>query len=204
MNTNLFKGISVVLHPLFLPTISALLIFQMPVYPFSFYTPYATWIVIALTAVFTIFIPVFLIFLLKRSGFIQSYHMEEKKDRILPLFVVGLMMYLVVFVCRKWQLPVFWNIVMLLSAMQVILTLGVSLFKKISIHLVGWGSLSGLIIYLIYAFEVNYFIWLSLAILLSGLAAAARAALNAHKAGELIFGFVIGIVTMTGGLFLLI
>jgi len=196
--------ISFVLHPLFIPLFMAVFIFKLNVYPFTFYTDKALYIVTALTFVFNIITPVFFISILKKAGFITSLLLENRKDRILPLFVFAMLLYLNAMISRKWELPPLWEVTVLLTAMLTIMTIAISFITKISLHLTGWGGLTGLLIVLISYYQADYLIPFTVVLLLSGVSAWSRALLNAHKAGELIAGFVLGCLTIAGGLIFVI
>ncbi len=195
--------LSVLLHPVFIPLYTALIIFRLPLYPFTFYSPLASYLVFVLVAMFNVIAPLFLIYLYKKAGFISSYSMENRSDRILPLFTFALMLYLTSMISNNWQLPPLWNIVLLLSAMLTLTALLFTFFFRISLHLAGWGGLCSLLFFLISRYNAPYLLLFSAAVLISGISAWSRAVLEKHKVYELAAGFATGIIVMLSGLYLI-
>ncbi len=198
------KLISGILHPLFIPLFLAVLIFKLNVYPFSFYSPKAMYIVLALIFTFNVLTPLIFIFLFKKAGYLRTFTMDERSERIFPLIIYAVLLYVSTVLSRRWDLPPLWDVTLLMFAMLTLFTLLITLFFKISIHTVGWGGLSGLTAFLIFFYKSDYFVLLTMILLLSGIVAWARAALKTHKAGELITGFVAGFLLILTGLMIVI
>lgn len=194
------KLISVIFHPVFIPLLLAVFIFKLNVYPFSFFSPKAMYIVLALLLFFNVLTPVIFIFLFKKAGYVTSFAMSERNERIFPLITYAVLLYVSTILSRRWDLPPLWDVTLLMFAMLTLFTLLVNMFYKISIHLVGWGGLAGLTAFLIYFYKADYFILLTMIILLSGITAWSRAVLKTHKAGELITGFGMGFLLILSGL----
>jgi hypothetical protein len=194
--------VSVILHPVFIPLYCVYFIFRLQIYPFSLFpTDREMYIVLLLITIFNVLIPLIFIFLLKKTGLIQTFQLEQKRERVFPLFIYAMMLYFSAIICRRWNLPPICDLVFLLMAMISLSSLMISFFYKISLHLIGWGTLAGLLIFFINFFgQSHYLIWLSLLIFLSGLISWSRAVLEKHKAGEMITGFVLGCLLMFAGL----
>jgi hypothetical protein len=203
MQQKIARIFSFILHPVFIPLFSAIVIFRLPLYPFTFYSPMALYVVLGLVFMFNVITPLFLIYLFKKAGFIASYSMENRRDRILPLFTFALMLYLTSMISKNWDLPPLWNVVLLFSAMLTLMSLLLTFFYKVSLHLTGWGGLAGLIFVLIARYQVPYLFVLSGVLLVSGISAWSRAVLEKHKASEMAAGFVLGIFVMVTGMYLL-
>jgi hypothetical protein len=203
MESKIARFLSVLLHPVFIPLIAAVIVFRLGFYPFSFYAPKAMYVVLAIVFIFNVVTPVFFIYLFKKSGIISSFTLDERRDRILPLFAYALMLYLSSVIFRQWDLPQLWHVILLLTAMLTLFVLLISVFSKISFHLSGWGGLTGMIMFLIYAYGVQYFLLLSAVVFCAGLAAWSRATLEKHKAGEIITGFIMACLIMFSGLYLI-
>jgi len=203
MEQKIARVFSVILHPVFIPLLAAVVIFRMPLYPFTFYSPNAMYVVLGQVMVFNVITPLFLIYLYKKAGFISSYTLETKRDRILPLFTFALMLYLTSMISENWNLPPLWNVILLFFALLTLLSLLLTFFFRVSLHLTGWGGLIGLVIVLIAKYQVPYLYVLSILLLISGVSAWSRAVLKQHKALEMIVGFALGVCVMVAGMFLL-
>ena len=200
METKIAKILSLLLHPVFIPILAAIIVFQLQIYPFIFFSQKASYVVIIVVSIFNVLTPLFFIYLFKKAGIISTYTMDDRRDRILPLFAYALMLYMSSVVFRQWDLPQLWHVIVLLIAMLTLFVLLVSLFSKVSFHLTGWGGLTGIILFLIYAYGLQLFVLLSAVVFCAGLAAWSRATLEKHKAGEIITGFIMGCLIMFTGL----
>ncbi len=201
MEQKIAKVFSVLFHPVFLPLFVVFIVFMLPFYPFSFYSPLVKYIVLALILVFNVLTPLFMIFLLTKSGFVSSFSMENKRERILPLLMFAFLLYVSSAICKRWELPLLWNVTLLLMAMITLSSLLVNLFRKISLHMIAWGSLTGLLIFIIsFYHQANYIILLSFVFMISGIVAWSRATMKAHSTLQLLGGYALGCLMMWGGL----
>lgn len=149
----------------------------------------------------TILIPLLLFWMLKKLKLLESFKMEERKDRIFPFLIMG------VFYLTTWfvfhQLGIFGYIAMvfMLAAVLSFLALLITLFWKISIHLISMGAFSFFILYLssIHFIPTHWPVYAI--ILLSGILAWARLTLKSHNSAQIYTGFILG--ALVGGVFLM-
>lgn len=200
----LAKTVSYLLHPVFIPLLFVVFIFNLHAYPFVFLGSNVTWYVLGLVLVFNVLTPLLLMFTLKRTGYITSFFLETRRERFALLFLYTLLLYLTAVISKKWGLPPLWEVVILLNAMLSLFVILFLFFFRISQHLAGWGALAGLLFSLIYQYKADYIVWLTVVFVLSGIVAWSRAALKAHKTGEIISGFVLGFLVISAGLFYII
>jgi hypothetical protein len=141
----------------------------------------------------TFIFPVISILLMYKLGFIKSLYMQDGRERIIPFFGI-IVFYIWTFMSfRKSVYPQILNIPLLGACFAILISFLVTLFKKISLHTVGMGSLMGLIIVLCLVSSYNLMWCLCIVILLAGIVGSARLALNAHDFAEIYSGYVIGI-----------
>jgi hypothetical protein len=195
---------SYLLHPLIIPSLSIGLIMNLPVYPFTFFPSAVFRFILTSVIINTYIIPILMMFILKKTGFLHSYHMPEKRDRIMPMMFVAVLLYITYYICNKWNLPLLVNSVLISLCCITVATIIITVFYKISLHLVGWGTFTGLLIFLFIKYPVSFTHLLPLTIIVSGLIAFARATLLAHTKYEIIAGYFWGLLSMTAILSVLV
>ena len=181
---------STVLHPFLLPSwMMAVLLFGDTA--FALYPPrfkfYLSWVV----ALYTLAIPLLTVALLKRTGRVTSWRMEEQRDRVLPL-VVGTVCYLVcaVTVGRIASAEIIRRI-MLAAACCEILCLAVNYFWKISLHMTAMGGCVAVLTVLCVVTGHLTGI-LAAAVAAAGLLASSRLWLGKHSPAQTAAGFACG------------
>lgn len=92
---------------------------------------------------------------------------------------------------------------MLGASITIAIALIVSIWWKISIHMVGVGGIAGLFFALSLRFYVDVTWLIIAAVIIAGWVACARLALNAHKPSQVYIGFFIGWITIATTLLLL-
>jgi len=186
--------ISVVLHPLFMPTLLTYAVYLLA--PVSFAAipagVFLRWL--AMVAVNTLLLPLVCVLLLKGLGFIESIHMPRLKDRIIPL-IAGMTFYFWAYqVAKGVDMPFIMNVLLLGNFWGIVLLFLVSIFYKVSMHTAAAGGMLGIVIVLMIINPINMQLPLFLALLAAGLAGTARLLLRAHTPGEIWLGYVIGIM----------
>lgn len=138
--------ISFVFHPLLLPTYSIVLILFANPFLFGNYSRTQIGGLIISVFINTFLLPAIAILLMYKLGFIKSLYMQEGRERIIPFFGV-IIFYIWTFMAfRKSEYPEILNIPLLGACFSILLAFLITLFKKISLHTVGMGSLVGLMI----------------------------------------------------------
>ncbi|MCW3805158.1 PAP2 family protein [Plebeiibacterium marinum] len=187
--------ISTILHPLLMPTIGILVIFSTESHitfiPFEF-RRLVTIIVFVSTCILPLSaIPIFL-----QTGIIKSIHMETPRERILPLLTTGFFFILGYYFLKKFQLPAFIPLFFLGTLVAVIISMCISFFWKISIHMIGVGGLFGALISMTLKYGVDTNIWIMVTIAISGLLGSSRLGANAHSPAQVYSGFFLGCGTI--------
>jgi hypothetical protein len=187
--------LSLLFHPLFIPTISALVLFRfapelLPV------TEDGKRGILGFLFISTFLLPAGAIALFWASGLIRNLSMDERKDRHLPHLAAFLsylgVAYLLDSFLPMLRLPF---CLMLGSAISVGFTGIITLFWKISSHMVGMGGLLGFQIFIArQAVPASFFFPVLISILLCGAVASARYFLKAHDGLQLLAGFFLGMV----------
>jgi membrane-associated phospholipid phosphatase len=185
------KIISVLFHPLLLPTYAFILVIYSNPFLFASYEN-SKWIFVLRVFINTFVFPVISLLLLWRLGFIKNLEMSEKEDRIIPYIVVGTLYIWSFMTFRKSDDPQMLNIILLGSCFTLFASFFTNIFSKVSIHAAGMACFTA--IALIAALQ-SYFdlrLLFMLIILLAGLTGTARLYLKAHSMQEVINGYFIG------------
>ena len=184
--------ISFVFHPLLLPTYSFILIFVVDPYLFGNYSKVQLGGMIISVFINTFLLPAVAILLMYKLGFIKSLYMLEGRERIIPFFGV-IIFYIWTFMAfRKSVYPEILNVCLLGACFAILIAFLITLFKKVSLHTIGMGSLVGLMIILSFISGTNLSWYLAGVILLAGIVGSARLNLEAHDNIEIYMGYIIG------------
>lgn len=196
MNTRSARIISVILHPLLLPAyILGLLFWFDPTHPILL--PVALKLYITCTVLITTCLsPLLIILILYRLRIISSVYLPLRHERILPLIGLAIFYYLTFYLIKDIYLPRHFQIFILGSTLLAVLTMLVTMFFRISMHMVGWGAVTGLFLGIVLTSGSFALLMLIAAILVSGITGTARLKLDAHQPREIYSGWLMGVVVM--------
>lgn len=191
MGTTLAKIISVILHPLLMPALGLLIIFNSGTY--LSYLPYDSKIkIFMLVTLCTIIIPLCILPFFLYNKLIISIQMNSRRERFIPL-ITGFLFYSFCYILvRRIPIPPSYHAFFLGTTIAVLCSLIISVIWKISAHMIGIGGLTGLIVFLIWSMHIDLQFLLILAIILAGLAGFARLQLKVHEPAQVYSGFVAG------------
>lgn len=206
MNRTLAQLLSVLFHPLLLPTYLFYIILYVAPQSLVTLPLESRWLVMVLVLLTTFFIPGVGTYYMYRNGFISSMQVENRPERNLPFFFAAgcfaVTSYL--FYSQAYFDQLFF-IVMSLLTLSVFLTYLLSFAWKISAHGVGVGGALGLLCILNAYLPENDLLYLVLLLIfLSGAVLSARLALDAHTPAEVYSGFLLGFATVGTGMWMVI
>lgn len=185
---------SILLYPMLMPLYGILLFcFSVKHFLPLLSTTYI-WLCIAGTVVLALFIPVMLLFLMWRKGYIDSLYINNTKQRTTPyiytLICYGFWGY---FLRVTMQLPIFLLFVVVGAMVALLLVTIINNWWKISAHLTGIGGLLGGIC----SFALNYstlpLVLIIIVFVVALLLMYARIYLNAHTPLQVVCGFLLGL-----------
>lgn len=196
------KFFSYVFHPLIIPTLGMIIIFNSNSYV-NFAIPYELKkAVIILVGLSTFIIPTLFTLFLQNRGYIQTLEMETTKERVIPYGFTVIFYFFTIYMMMKAAIPPIIFNFMVGALVSVILAFIVNLKWKISAHMIGIGGLTGALIASSFLLNVNLLSYITLSILISGLVASSRLILNAHNPSQLIIGFLTGMVCQIFSIYL--
>ncbi len=184
-----YNIISYIFHPLFIPIGGTILYF--------FVAPYSTLEMqsgnIVPIFILTVIIPIIFFLILKNLGVISSIFLPTIQERKYPLYISCIIFLMILYkvIPNNYVHELFYFFTGLLTATGTALLLLFIKFK-ISLHLLGMGSILMFMIGLSIHFETNITLAISLFTLLTGLVATSRLYLKSHTRNELLIGFLVG------------
>lgn len=186
----LAKVISIVFHPVLVPTLGLVLLLQS-----GFYFSMLSWEVkrFVLLVVFlsTCILPLLSVAIMAlNSKFDIS--MPNSRDRILPLLTSSVFYYFGFFLLSKLSTFHELRLFLLASILVIVIVSIVSFRWKISNHMAAIGGLAGCLFALSFRTGLNPTYSILLVVLCSGLIGSARLALNKHKLWQIIAGYILG------------
>jgi hypothetical protein len=197
IETKLARVISYIFHPLLIPTYILLLLLNLNSL-LSFSLPFSYKMTLAgMVFLTTVLFPLFLSWMLARLKIISSMYMTTREDRTYPILAISVFYYLTYFLLRGVHISSVFSYYMLGATLLSILSLMVNYYHKISLHLVGIGSFTGLFLGLSLNFGVNLNTEIFTGIMLAGIIGFARLKSNSHQPAEIYSGFVMGVVVMS-------
>ncbi len=145
-------------------------------------------------ALLTIFLPILLFFLLKTLRKVNSIHLVTPKERIIPLFLNSIIIFLIVQHVLPYNeiLELYYFFIGILLSTLSCLILAVLNFK-VSIHMAIAGAIFMFLIALSIHFNININGAIALFTIIIGAIATSRLHLIAHTNMELLIGFFVGL-----------
>jgi len=196
MESRIAKFISYVFHPVFMPSYSLLLLFNLKSF-FNFELEFKSkLILLGFVLITTVVFPLLIVLLMKRQGFIQSYAMETRQERRFPYLITAIFYFLTYNMFRQMHLPDMYVFSMMGAAVLLVIVIIINIWWKISTHMVGIGGIFGLIMGLSLKLGMDMTFIIAAIILVSGIVGYARLKSSSHKPAEIYSGFLTGVVVM--------
>lgn len=201
------RVISVVFHPLFMPTyFFSLLAMTLPslLEPITplLHTKFLLFIFLV-----TCMLPFVNVGIFKIFGTIRSFAMLTRRERLLPFVFISAIYIVVTFLfhlhARMNLNDNFMKFMVIIDMLVVVATVA-TFFFKVSVHSVCVWGLVGILMPLTKITEVNSIFYPTLGVIvLSGFIMAARLEAGAHHPREVMWGAVLGLATGVSGMLLL-
>lgn len=186
--------ISYIFHPVFMPTIMTIVLFQLAPASFAGVTSSNFSRMLLPVIINTLLFPLVTTLLIKGVGFIDSIHMYNSKDRIIPLIGSMIFYFWAYNVSKNMQFPLLLRTLLLGGFWGVIAVFMINIFFKISMHTAAAGSVLGILLVLMFNSPVNMAIPFFLALFIAGLVGTSRMILYAHRGGEIWLGYIVGVL----------
>lgn len=192
------KILSVVFHPLLIPTYLFLICFstvpalKMGAIPEG----YGSYFELSMIKVFvlTFFFPLITILMMIKLGFVKSLQMKDQKERLFPYIAVSIYFLWAFMVFFKGSDHLIFVLILLSISIAALFSMIVNTMSiKISMHTVGLGIAIGLVRTLMELSNFNLLNVFLLTLLIAGAVGTARLLLKAHSSQEIYVGYLVGL-----------
>jgi hypothetical protein len=195
--------LSYLFHPLLFTTYLVIVLgFLMP--RFLLIPPTAIWKFAGFVAVITFVFPAANLVMLRAFGSIKTLEMEERKDRMLPFFMITVFYGVVcAMFFYKVSVNVNFNKIMLIVTLLTAVATVVTFFFKISVHSLAMGGALGIMLPLNKAADGELLYPAAALLVLAGLIMSARLYLQVHTLREVGYGAAVGFLVGFFGMIIL-
>jgi membrane-associated phospholipid phosphatase len=196
MTEKLAKTISILFHPVFVPSWFTLILFSSNTYIQLLIPLQLKFVLISMIFITTAMFPLLFLLIMVRREIVSSFYLEKKEDRIYPLGITAIFYFLSYYLMRQLPLSDAFSLFLLGSTIIVIISLLITFFWKISTHLMGIGGLLGGLTGLAIHLSIDLTWMIVYGLVISGLLGFARLQLNAHKPSQVYAGFMLAFIIM--------
>jgi hypothetical protein len=192
----LAKICSIIFHPLFIPLYGMIIIFSAPT--LFGYLPFTVKkLLLLIVLINNVVLPISLLPLFKHRNLISSWTLNSRTDRNIPLAVSSILYAVTSYIMFRLPVPIFLKTFILSICLLTIIITFINLWWKISLHGVGVGLLTALVIILAFKMYTPLLWYLILVILTGGLVLSSRLRLKAHNPLQIWLGFLTGFVCLS-------
>ncbi len=192
MNARLARFISIILHPVLMPTYALLFIFRSSTYFSSIVPEEIKAMLFSIIVLNTLLLPVLISYILVRRGWIKSLEMQKREERLFPFLTNLVLMSLSAFLIYRLRIPRVFFLLTLGAAVAIAIAIIINTKWKISIHMIGIGGLIGTMFGLSAFLLIDLRMTIIYFLIVAGLLGAARLTLGAHKPSQIYAGFLAG------------
>lgn len=196
------KIISIIFHPLFMP-VYGLAIILSGFTPFGYMQIPVKKLLFLIIVVNNVLLPLALLPFLRYMNFISSWTLEEREERVIPLIISSILYATSSYILYRFPVPFFLKAFMFSVFLISIMLTAINFRWKISLHSVGAGALTGLILILSFRLYSHLLGFLVIAVITGGMIMSARLRMNLHSPRQVWTGFSAGFVLLTFFMFFL-
>lgn len=184
------KGISILFHPLIIPTLGFLLLMNSGFY-FSLVSFEIKKYILLIVILSTFLLPIISILLLAMNPRFDA-KMEKSTDRVLPLLFSSIYYFIGYYFLGKAPIYPIYKIFLISTVIIIILLMLISMKWKISNHMAAIGGLIGAVLALSFRLGMNSSMLLGCLILVAGIVGSSRLILKKHSSLQIYAGFFLG------------
>ncbi len=196
MQDKLAKTISILFHPVLIPSWFSITLFSSNTYISLLIPLQLKFFLLSMIFIITAMFPMLFVMIMVKRGMVSDIYMKHREDRIYPLGITAMFYFLSYYLIRQLPLSDAFSLFLLGSALLVIFSLFITFFWKISTHLIGIGGLLGALTGMAIKLNIDLTAIIIYGTLISGILGFARLQLNAHKPFQVYAGFLVGFIVM--------
>lgn len=186
------RVISAVFTPFSIPFLAFLILFlfsYLRIMPIQYKL-----IVLGVVYCFTILMPTLTIFLFRKINGFSPEDLGERKRCFMPFLLTITSYVFCLVMMHRLNIPWYMTGIILAALIMMVICIIVNLKWKLSEHMAGVGAIVGGLVSFSALFGYNPIWWLCLFILIAGVLGTARIILQHHTLGEVLVGFVVGLI----------
>ena len=181
---------SYIFHPLFVPVYAVLAFFYLSIPYYDYNTFY---IIFFQVVIITILVPLTFYYLLLSIGAVESVMLEKKNQRIIPLVLHAILLYVLINKSITQDNFSFLNCFFVASIISTFFAFTLIFFNlKASLHMIGITALTAFLVILSFQLQVRLIAVLCFLFVICGVVATSRLYMKAHSNKELFLGSLIG------------
>jgi hypothetical protein len=194
MPEKIAKIVSVLFHPVLLPTLGFILLFSSGFYN-SMLTTDAIRFILLVIFFSTATLPMLSVAILALNSKFD-FLMPNSRDRIIPLLFTSVFYYVgFMLLGRIHFLPVF-KLFMIASVLLIVMLLLISFKWNISVHMAAVGAITATFFALSFRGGVNPLLAIATVVIVSGLVGTARLVLNKNNLLQVATGYFLGFIIL--------
>ncbi|PCH68413.1 MAG: hypothetical protein COC01_03890 [Bacteroidetes bacterium] len=144
----------------------------------------------------TLLMPLVAAIAMKRFGHIKSLKMERREERVMPFFLTVLLYGSCYYSLLQVNMPKLIAYMILGATISVFVGAVISLFWKISIHLIGIGGFVAMLFVLFNQSLLEFRYYLMASMILAGIVGSARLIAGTHSEQQIYSGFLVGFICL--------
>ena len=187
----LAQFISIILHPILLPTWMFLIFIVSGICKLSFIRAE-----ICLAVVFgtSFILPMLFLLVLKKFNVIESLTMEKREERFIPIFAVVIFLFATSRFFNGIPTLALYNFYLICNLILCVIVFWINFWWKISMHEIGWGAFTATLFILTTISSKIFLPYFITSIILSGIVGSARLYLKSHSDSQIYAGFAVGFI----------
>ena len=194
MGKTFSRIISTLFHPLILPTLGIIVIFNSGSYMDYFLLYNSRKIVLVIVFLSTMVLPLTFVPFYLFQKIIKTIQMESNRERLVPFFITFCLYIFCYYLLYRIGSPAIINKMILAGATSILVLFLLSIKWKISAHMIGIGGFTGALIALSFLLKVNMQYYIIASVLVSGIIGYARLRLLAHSPKQIYIGWFTGLI----------
>lgn len=187
------KGISIVFHPLFIPSYSMFLLLNTDRVIYALYDDDLKQQLVMVIFIGTVLLPIASILVLRWKKTISSFHLHDRKERAAPLGATLAFFFMTHSSLAASGVDATITLMTINSVYIALAIVAITLFWKISIHATAMGGVTASFLLISHNLSLNPILLASSLVVLSGAVCFARIKTDAHQPAQVYVGYLMGI-----------
>ena len=142
----------------------------------------------------TFILPISFLLVLKKIKVIESFTMEKREERFIPIFAVVIFLFATSRFFNGIPALALYNFYLICNLILCVIVFWINFWWKISMHEIGWGAFTATLFILSTISAKIFLPYLIASFILSGIVGSARLYLKSHSNSQIYAGFAVGFI----------